>query len=298
MIPLLFQERGGRTTKDLAIRVLQGRGVGGSTVHNTNLCKRTPDAILDLWGAQVRCRRRSAAEMRARLRDHRARSVGDRDRPGASATANNDALRRGVAALGWKGRSSRTTASAATQSGFCELGCAYDAKQNALKVVLPQAVAAGARVYADVVALRGHARGARVTGIDAVALDGASGRRARRVASRQGRRARGERRGQRGARASRAGCPIRTRSSGAACACTPAAVVGRARSTTRIEGWRRHPAVLRVHRALVVRADGAATGACWIVPAFAHPIGAAAIDARLRRGPHGARCASTRTSPS
>ena len=43
MFPLLFQEGGGRTTEDLAIRVLQGRGVGGSTIHNTNLCKRTPD---------------------------------------------------------------------------------------------------------------------------------------------------------------------------------------------------------------------------------------------------------------
>src|SRR5580700_2946144 len=49
MLPLLFQDAGGRMTRDLAIRVLQGRGVGGSTIHNTNLCKRTPDEILDLW---------------------------------------------------------------------------------------------------------------------------------------------------------------------------------------------------------------------------------------------------------
>ena len=49
MLPMLFQDGGGRTTDDLAIRVLQGRGVGGSTVHNTNLCKRTPDPILELW---------------------------------------------------------------------------------------------------------------------------------------------------------------------------------------------------------------------------------------------------------
>ena len=49
MIPLLFQQGGGRTTSDLAIRVLGGRGVGGSTIHNTNLCKRTPNEVLDLW---------------------------------------------------------------------------------------------------------------------------------------------------------------------------------------------------------------------------------------------------------
>ena len=48
MIPVLFQERGGRATEDRAVRVVQGRGLGGSTLHNTNLCKRTPDAIRSL----------------------------------------------------------------------------------------------------------------------------------------------------------------------------------------------------------------------------------------------------------
>lgn len=49
MLPRLFWDGGGLCTKDMAIRVLQGRGVGGSTIHNTNLCKRTPDPILELW---------------------------------------------------------------------------------------------------------------------------------------------------------------------------------------------------------------------------------------------------------
>ena len=57
MLPRLFQDMGGRATEDMAIRVLQGRGVGGSTVHNTNLCKRTPDADPRPLGAQVRRRR-------------------------------------------------------------------------------------------------------------------------------------------------------------------------------------------------------------------------------------------------
>ncbi len=52
MLPLLYQEGGGRMTDDMAVRVLQGRGVGGSTVHNTNLCKRIPDPILDLWATR------------------------------------------------------------------------------------------------------------------------------------------------------------------------------------------------------------------------------------------------------
>src|SRR5581483_8321568 len=63
MLPQLFQDRGGRTTQDLAIRVLQGRGIGGSTVHNTNLCKRTPEPILDLWARRYAVRGCSPADL-------------------------------------------------------------------------------------------------------------------------------------------------------------------------------------------------------------------------------------------
>ena len=67
MIALLFQERGARMTDDFAIRVLMGRGVGGSTIHNTNLCKRTPPEILALWAETHRRRRLLGKGARARL---------------------------------------------------------------------------------------------------------------------------------------------------------------------------------------------------------------------------------------
>jgi len=170
MIPMLFQESGSRTTKDLAIRVLQGRGVGGSTVHNTNLCKRTPDAILDLWTRDYGVVGCSPAEMRGSFEAiERDLSVTKID--AALLNKNNDALRRGVEALGWKGAVLSHNRVGCQLSGFCELGCAYDAKQNALKVVVPQAVTAGARVYADVRVTRVTHEAGRVTGIDAVALD-------------------------------------------------------------------------------------------------------------------------------
>src|SRR5438128_2625372 len=49
MIPRLFQDSGARTTDDGGVTVLGGRGVGGSTLHNTNLCKRAPSEVLDGW---------------------------------------------------------------------------------------------------------------------------------------------------------------------------------------------------------------------------------------------------------
>ena len=44
-----YQEQGLRSSEDLAITVLQGSGVGGSTTINWTSCFRTPERILDIW---------------------------------------------------------------------------------------------------------------------------------------------------------------------------------------------------------------------------------------------------------
>lgn len=171
MIPELFQERGGRMTDDLAITVLQGRGVGGSTIHNTNLCKRTPREILELWTRKYGVLGCSPAEMEA---DFAAieRDLSVSRIPDASVNANNDVLRRGLSALGWRGGVLSHNRVGCIGSGFCELGCAYDAKQNARKVMIPQALAAGARVLCDVRVKALLHDGARVRGVEAVSASG------------------------------------------------------------------------------------------------------------------------------
>ncbi|HSQ62143.1 MAG TPA: GMC family oxidoreductase [Polyangiaceae bacterium] len=171
MLPMLFQDGGGRTTRDMAIRVLQGRGVGGSTVHNTNLCKRTPDAILDLWRDRYGVSEAGPAEMQPAF-DQVERDLSVTEIPAAMRNANNEILRAGAEALGYKAGPLKHNRVGCQMSGFCELGCAYDAKQNALKVLVPQAESAGATVYSDVEVLHiGHEKG-RVTGVLGVAHDG------------------------------------------------------------------------------------------------------------------------------
>lgn len=172
MLPLLFQDGGGRTTDDLAIRVLQGRGVGGSTVHNTNLCKRTPDAILELWRDRYSVTGAGPVEMRATF-EQVEKELSVTEIPAPMRNANNEVLRLGAKALGWRGAPLKHNRVGCQMSGFCELGCAYDAKQNALKVLVPAAVAAGATVYSDVEAVRITHAGGRATGIVGVARDAA-----------------------------------------------------------------------------------------------------------------------------
>lgn len=173
MFPLLFQDGGGRTTKDLAIRVLQGRGVGGSTVHNTNLCKRTPEPILDLWARRYGVSGASARDLAPSF-EAIERDLGVAPIDPALVNPNNDALRRGAAALGWKWAVLSHNRKGCQLSGFCELGCAYDAKQNALKVVVPQALAAGARVIAGARVHRVTYLAGRATGVEG-ALAGRDG---------------------------------------------------------------------------------------------------------------------------
>ncbi len=172
MIPELFQERGGRMTDDLAITVLQGRGVGGSTIHNTNLCKRVAPEILDLWARRHRVEGCGVEAMRPTF-EAVERDLSVSTIPLDRVNRNNDVLRRGVAALGWRGGPLAHNRVGCVGSGFCELGCAYDAKRNARKVLIPDALAHGARVLADVRVTRVLHEHGRVLGVEGRASTGA-----------------------------------------------------------------------------------------------------------------------------
>ena len=271
MIPRLFQESGGRATHDMALRILQGRGVGGSTVHNTNLCKRTPDAILDLWARKYGVVGAGLADLQPAF-EAIERDLAVSEIPASMRNENNEVLRAGCEALGWRGGPLWHNRVGCQQSGFCELGCAYDAKQNALKVVLPQAALAGARIYADVEAVRLVHDGARVTGVHAVARD-ADGRVCANVeiwarvvvlaASAVGS----------AALARRSGIPDPHGQLGRGLRVHPGGAVA-GRFDREIAGWRGIPQSYECTEHL--SHDEGSDRRVWIVPAFAHPIGTAA----------------------
>ena len=271
MLPILFQDAGGRATEDMAIRVLQGRGVGGSTVHNTNLCKRTPDAVLDLWARKYGVAGAHPGDLREAFETvERDLSVSEMD--ASLRNANNETLKRGCEALGWRGGALKHNRVGCQQSGFCELGCAYDAKQNALKVLIPEAVAAGARGVADVQVTRILHDAGRAAGVEAVATD-ATGRPRARVqvwapivvlaASAVGS----------AALARQSDLPDPHRQIGRGLHLHPGAVVA-GRFDASITGWRGIPQSYECTEHL--SHEEGSDRRVWIVPAFAHPIGAAA----------------------
>lgn len=271
MLPLLFQDGGGKTTEDLGIRILAGRGVGGSTIHNTNLCKRTPDEILDLWerkyGVEGAGRAAMAPRFEAIERDLSVSAI-----PADAVNANNDVLRRGVSALGWRGGALRHNRVGCRRSGFCELGCSYNAKENALKIVLPQAFAAGAKVYSDVDVRKVVHDGTHALGIDGVAHDGEGHPTARITARARVVVLAGGALGS-AAIARRSGLPDPFATLGRGLRLHPGAVCA-GRFDDRIEGWRGIPQSWECTELLSF--EEGSDERTWIVPAFAHPVGTAA----------------------
>ena len=271
MIPRLYQDAGARTTADMAIRVLQGRGVGGSTIHNTNLCKRTPDAILDLWARKHAVAGASPDDLRPAFEAiERDLAVSEIDP--AMRNANNEILRRGCEALGWRGSPLRHNRVGCVQSGFCELGCSYDAKQNALKVVLPQAVEAGARVYSDVEVVRIEHDGGRVTGVRGVARS-EDGKPRAEVRARTRLVVLGASAVGSAALARKSGVPDPHGVLGRGLRLHPGGVVA-GRFDEDVEGWRGIPQSYECTEHLSY--EEGSDRRVWIVPAFAHPVGAAA----------------------
>lgn len=147
MLPLLYQEAGLRTTANKAIGILQGKGVGGSTLHNTGLVYPTPAGIAERWRAEHGFPLDEA--MLDRYVAEAMETLGAVPIPPERINANNEVLQRGAEALGWKYRVSLHNRLDCCGCGYCMLGCAYNRKSNATLSWLPRAVAAGARVLSD-----------------------------------------------------------------------------------------------------------------------------------------------------
>jgi choline dehydrogenase-like flavoprotein len=144
MLPRLFFDGGGRTTVDGAVTVLSGRGLGGSTVHNTNLCKRAPVDVLDAWGIDG-WRMPDLAPHYTEVEELLSVAPIEMSR----VNRNNAILRAGSEKLGWKNGLLSHNRKGCLGSGFCELGCPFNAKQNAVKVLVPDAIAHGADVRTE-----------------------------------------------------------------------------------------------------------------------------------------------------
>lgn len=168
--PTLYQESAARVTADLAVTILQGRAVGGTTVVNWTTCFRTPTKVLDHWRVNHAVQGLTTRELdphweavEARLHIHKV--------PEAEMNRNNRLLFDGCRQNGWQVETTHRNVLECRQSGYCGMGCPVDAKQSMLVTYLPDAVQKGATVLSRCRVDRLKVDGRTVTEAHCSALD-------------------------------------------------------------------------------------------------------------------------------
>jgi choline dehydrogenase-like flavoprotein len=149
-----------------------GRAVGGTTVINSGTCFRAPDAVLRDWGGEFGVGWATELDPEyAEAEEFLRVTPLDPERMGR----NGQLAMEGAAAIGASGGPISRNAGNCVQCSSCPFGCAIDAKRGMHVSYLPRAVAAGARVRANVEARRILVEDGRAAGVECLA--GPPGRR-------------------------------------------------------------------------------------------------------------------------
>ncbi len=168
--PRLYQEKGQRATADLAITVLQGRALGGSTVVNWTTSFRTPDRVLGHWARAYGVDGLDAAALAPHFAAVEER-LGIAQWPLDRVNPNNRVLWDGAEKLGLSKELLRRNVRGCEALGYCGMGCPIDAKQSMDLTYVPAALAKGARFYVNAKAVKIERHGPRVSAVQAQVRD-------------------------------------------------------------------------------------------------------------------------------
>ncbi|MCQ4294383.1 GMC family oxidoreductase [Pseudomonas stutzeri] len=165
----LYQEAIGRTSKDGAITILQGRAVGGTTLVNWTSSFRTPPQTLQHWasdhgvsGLSVEALQPWFERMEQRL------GIAPWAVP---PNANNAVLQRGCESLGQHWAVIPRNVRGCWNLGYCGMGCPTNAKQSMLVTSIPAMLENGGELLYLARAERLQVRGEQVVGLDCLGMD-------------------------------------------------------------------------------------------------------------------------------
>lgn len=143
--PTLYQEAGGRQTKDKAITILQGRCVGGTTVVNWTSSFRTPPPTTKVWRDRFGLTELTDDALAPWFAQAERRlNIAPWDVP---PNENNGMLAKGLEKLGLPFKVIPRNVNGCWNIGYCGFGCPTNAKQSMLITTLATAWENGAAIY-------------------------------------------------------------------------------------------------------------------------------------------------------
>jgi choline dehydrogenase-like flavoprotein len=142
MYPLLYRDGGNQLTEDGGVSVLQGRAVGGSTVVNMADVVGIPDGVLAHWQQRYGVDRYDLQAVRQAEQICR-EVIGANPIARSQLNRNNERLLVGAERLGLPGAIMEHNRTGCLGSGYCLVGCAYDAKRSVAVTFLPRALGTG-----------------------------------------------------------------------------------------------------------------------------------------------------------
>ena len=143
MYDQLYMDRGGRSTSDLSVSVLQGRALGGGGIVNASDVVPMKHDVMRFWqrkhGLADYGPERLEPFQALALEDLHANQIGE-----DQLNLANKLLRLGAQKIGVKGEVMLHNRLGCAGLGTCLIGCPLGAKKNPRWVSIPKAVAAGA----------------------------------------------------------------------------------------------------------------------------------------------------------
>lgn len=141
-------ERNFASSHDGGNLLLYGSNVGGASVHYWADSYRTPVEKLQQWHNQYGIEGHSLADLTPAFEEIE-KTLNVHEATDPYFNRMNQLLREASQKLGWKGHRVPQARKNCVKSGHCMQGCMYDAKQSQAVTHIPQALAQGARLYAD-----------------------------------------------------------------------------------------------------------------------------------------------------
>lgn len=149
--------------------IAAGRGVGGSTLVNSALSFRAPRYVLDGWAERLSEPGLSWDALQP-VYDEVSRIVGVQITREVVSGVNNNIIVKGVEKLGLEGGLAPRSTPGCVGCGVCYFGCPTLGKASTNLTFLPRAVAAGARIQAEVEVREVIVEGDRAVGVRGVAI--------------------------------------------------------------------------------------------------------------------------------